>query len=68
MVRAMYPMAQGAIIDYRIVFPQEGAALFRMAGITIFINRVLLQIGWPDGAMGIVAVTTDQLVFANRVA
>ena len=67
MVRAMYPMAESTVFNHRIVFPQEGTPFFRMAGIAIVVNRVLLQTGWPNGTMGVVAVTANQLVFANRV-
>ena len=61
-------MAQGAVLNYRIVFPQERPAFFRMAGIAIVVNRVLLQTSWSHPAMGVVAVTANQLVFANRMS
>ena len=40
--RTVYPVAEGTVLYDRIVFPQEGAAFFRMAGIAIVVNRVLL--------------------------
>lgn len=68
MTGTMHPMTQSAILNHRIVFPQERTAFFRMAGITIVVYRVLLQTGWPHSAMGVVAVAANQLVLADRVS
>ena len=61
----MYAVTQGAIFDYRIVFPQEGAAFFCMAGIAIVVNRELFQSGRAHGAVRIVAVAAYELVFTD---
>ncbi len=64
----MHAVTQGAVFNDRIMLPKEGSAFFRMAGIAIVINRILFQSSWSDSTMGIVAVATYQLVFADRVS
>lgn len=63
----MHAMAESAILDDRIVFPQEGATFFRMAAIAIVVNRELFQSSRAHSTMGVVAVTAHQFVFPNRV-
>ena len=63
----MYPVTQSAVLNHGIMFPQEGTSFFRMAGIAIVVNGVLLQTGWSNGAMRVMAVTANQFVFAHWV-
>lgn len=66
-IGAMHAVAQTAVFTGRVVLPQERAAFLGMAGITVFIDRALLQRRWSGGAVCIVAVAADHLVFANRM-
>jgi len=67
-IRSMNLVAKCAFLRSRRVLPQERAAFFGMAGIAVVIDAQLLQGCISYGAMRIVAITTDDLSFANRVA
>ena len=43
MVGTVRGVAQAAVFRYRIMLPQERAALFSMAGIAVLIDAELLQ-------------------------
>ena len=49
-------VAVGAILLDRGVFPQERPALFGVAVIALFIDRVANQVRRPGAAMGVVAI------------
>ena len=60
-------MAVGAIFGHRLVLPQEGSALFGMAGEAGFSHRVLLKKLGAGRAVGIVTVGTDHLALTDGV-
>ncbi len=60
-------MAGAAIFRHRLMFPQEGAAFFSMAGVARLIEGVFLQQFGAGRAMGIMAIRTGNLAFTNRM-
>ena len=52
-------VAGGAVLTHGGVFPEHRAALFLVAGITIFVHRGRLQKAGARSSMGIVAVNTE---------
>ncbi len=56
-----------AVFPDGLMFPQIGAALFRMALITGFIDRVLDEIA-AGTTVRVVTVRTQDLAFASRVS
>jgi hypothetical protein len=64
----MYLVAQCAFLGGRWVLPQEWAAFFGVAGIAVVIDAKLLQGCISYRTMRIVAVTTDNLAFADWMA
>lgn len=55
-VGAVRRMAVRAILSHRLMFPQEGAALFGMAGVASLGHRVLLEQFGTGRTVRIVAV------------
>lgn len=66
-VGAVRRMAVRAILGRRLVFPQEGAAFFGMAGVASLGHRVLLEQFGTGRTVRIVAVGTDDLTGIDRV-
>ena len=66
-IRAVWRVAVGAVIDNRGVFPEERAALFRMAGIAGLVDRVLDQQRRPVRSMRVVTLGASDLAGEDRV-
>lgn len=49
-------MAIGAVFGHRLMFPEEGAAFFRMASVASLNDRIFLKQFGSGRAMGIVAI------------
>ena len=63
MIRAVHIVAQGAVFGGRLVLPQERAAFFSMAVVTVLIYSELLQRCRPCRSVRVVAVAANNLVF-----
>ena len=59
-------VAIATVFKRRRMFPQKGPTPFGVAGVTVFIDAGLLELGRIGGAMWIVAVRTSQLAFSQR--
>lgn len=66
-VGTVWRMAIGAIFGRRLMFPQEGSALFGMAGVASFSDRIFLEQFGTGRTMRVVAIGTDHLAFLNWV-
>ena len=60
-------MAVGAVFGHRLMFPQEGAAFFGMAGEASLIDRVFLEQFRTGRAMGIMTIRAHYFAFTDRV-
>lgn len=59
-VRPVSGVAVGAVFLYRCVLPQERPAFFSMAVITLFIDRIAIQVARPGRAVWLVAIGAGQ--------
>ncbi len=59
-------VAIATVFKCRRMLPQKGPTPFGVAGVTVFIDAGLLELGRIGGAMWIVAVRTSQLAFSQR--
>ena len=59
-------MAVGAVLHYRWVFPQEGAAPFGVACQAVFVDRALPELAGIGRAVRIMATATGHLPFPVR--
>lgn len=66
--RTMWIVTDGALLEDRFVFPQEGAPFFRMTGVTILIHRELPQFFVTGRLMRLMAVTTIHLPMTQWMA
>ena len=57
----------GAVFRYRVVFPQEGPAPIRVAGVARLIYAVLDHQLWAVRPVRVVAIGTSHLSRENRV-
>src|SRR6266516_2251390 len=64
--RAVRVVTVEAVLAYRGMFPQERAALLRMASVAIVVDGGLVQKSLAVGPMRIVAARARHLAFANR--
>ena len=59
-------VAIATVFKRRRMFPQKRPAPLGVAGVTVFIDAGLLELGRIGGAVRIVAVRTSQLAFSHR--
>jgi hypothetical protein len=59
-------MAIGTIFKRRRMWPEKRPSPFGMAGVTVFIDAGLLELGRIGRPMRIMAVRTDELSFSER--